>query len=277
MADYIIACKNRQVYYFLQKDANNMSDNPVAIITGGSRGVGAAAAKMLSDNGWNVMITCSSSINEAKTVAKNCSNEASEVYAFQADVSNNDDCLATINKALEKWNRIDALVNNAGTTKFVWDHSDLNSLDADDFQNIYSVNVIGPFQMVKASKKYLLKSKNPCVVNVSSIGGTKGIGSSLAYASSKGALNTMTLSMARNLGPIRVNAVCPGFIEGEWLRKGMGSEMFEAVKLRVKTTTPLKKTCTPESVAEVIISLIEKSELVTGQLVTVDGGASLNL
>ena len=166
-----------------------MSDNPVAIITGGSRGVGAAAAKMLSDNGWNVMITCSSSINEAKTVAKNCSNEASEVYAFQADVSNNDDCLATINKALEKWNRIDALVNNAGTTKFVWDHSDLNSLDADDFQNIYSVNVIGPFQMVKASKKYLLKSKNPCVVNVSSIGGTKGIGSSLAYASSKGALN----------------------------------------------------------------------------------------
>ena len=119
MADYIIACKNRQVYYFLQKDANNMSDNPVAIITGGSRGVGAAAAKMLSDNGWNVMITCSSSINEAKTVAKNCSNEASEVYAFQADVSNNDDCIATINKAIEKWNRIDALVNNAGTTKFV--------------------------------------------------------------------------------------------------------------------------------------------------------------
>ena len=131
--------------------------------------------------------------------------------------------------------------------------------------------------MVKASKAYLLKSKNPCVVNVSSIGGTKGIGSSLAYASSKGALNTMTLSMARNLGPIRVNAVCPGFIEGEWLRNGMGNEMFEAVKLRVKTTARLKKTCTPESVAEVIISLIEKSELVTGQLVTVDGGASLNL
>ena len=172
------------------------------------------------------MITCSSSINEAKTVAKNCSNEASEVYAFQADVSNNDDCLATINKALEKWNRIDALVNNAGTTKFVWDHSDLNSLDADDFQNIYSVNVIGPFQMVKASKKYLLKSKNPCVVNVSSIGGTRGIGSSLAYASSKGALNTMTLSMARNLGPIRVNAVCPGFNEGEWLRNGMGLSLI---------------------------------------------------
>ena len=254
-----------------------MSDNPVAIVTGGSRGVGAATAKMLSKNGWNVIITCSSSIEEAEKVAKECSNETAQVIALQADVSNDLDCKATINQAIEKWNRIDALINNAGTTKFVWDHSDLNSLDAEDFQHIYAVNVVGPFQMVKASKDHLLKSTNPCVVNVSSIGGIKGIGSSLAYASSKGALNSMTLSMARNLGPIRVNAVCPGFIEGEWLKKGMGHEMYEAVKLRVQTTTPLKKTCTPESVAEVIVNLIETSELMTGQLVTVDGGASLNL
>ena len=254
-----------------------MSDNPVAIVTGGSRGVGAATAKMLSKNGWNVIITCSSSIEEAEKVAKECSNETAQVIALQADVSNDLDCKATINQAIEKWNRIDALINNAGTTKFVWDHSDLNSLDAADFQHIYAVNVVGPFQMVKASKEHLLKSANPCVVNVSSIGGIKGIGSSLAYASSKGALNSMTLSMARNLGPIRVNAVCPGFIEGEWLKKGMGPEMYEAVKLRVQTTTPLKKTCTPESVAEVIVNLIETSELMTGQLVTVDGGASLNL
>jgi 3-oxoacyl-[acyl-carrier protein] reductase len=254
-----------------------MSDNPVAIITGGSRGVGAASAKILSENGWNVIITCSSSIKEAEIVAKNCSNQTTEVIAIQADVANDLDCIATINKAIKKWNRIDALINNAGTTKFVWDHSDLDKLDANDFQHIYGVNVVGPFQMVKAAKEHLLKSENPCVVNVSSIGGIKGIGSSLAYASSKGALNTMTLSMARNLGPIRVNAVCPGFIEGEWLKKGMGLEMYEAVKLRVQTTTPLKKTCTPESVAEVIVNLVEKSELMTGQLVTVDGGASLIL
>ena len=254
-----------------------MSDNPVAIITGGSRGVGAASAKILSENGWNVIITCSSSIKEAEIVAKNCSNQTTEVIAIQSDVANDQDCIATINKAIKKWNRIDALINNAGTTKFVWDHSDLDKLDANDFQHIYGVNVVGPFQMVKAAKEHLLKSENPCVVNVSSIGGIKGIGSSLAYASSKGALNTMTLSMARNLGPIRVNAVCPGFIEGEWLKKGMGLEMYEAVKLRVQTTTPLKKTCTPESVAEVIVNLVEKSELMTGQLVTVDGGASLNL
>ena len=254
-----------------------MSDNPVAIVTGGSRGVGAATAKMLSENAWNVIITCSSSIEEAETVAKNCSNETAEVIALQADVANEVDCIATINKAIKKWNRIDALVNNAGTTKFAWDHSDLNSLDAKDFQNIYAVNVVGPFQMVKAAKEHLLKSSNPCVVNISSIAGIKGIGSSVAYASSKGALNTMTLSMARNLGPIRVNAVCPGFIEGEWLKKGMGTEMYEGTKEHIQNTAPLRKTCSPESIAEVIVNLIEKSELMTGQLVTVDGGVSLNL
>ena len=254
-----------------------MSDNPVAIVTGGSRGVGAATAKMLSENGWNVVITCSSSIKDADQVAKNCTHEKAEVIALKADVSKDIECIATINKAIEKWGRIDALVNNAGTTKFSWDHSDLGSLTAKDFQDIYGVNVIGPFQMIKAAKEHLLKSENPCIVNISSIAGIKGIGSSIAYASSKGALNTMTLSMARNLGPIRVNAVCPGFIEGEWLKKGMGIEMYEGTKEHIQNTAPLGKTCSPESIAEIIINLIEKSELITGQLITVDGGVSLNL
>ena len=254
-----------------------MTDHPVAIVTGGSRGVGAATAKMLFENGWNVLITCSSSIEDAKQLAKDCANKNQEVFAFQADVSNDDECMATIDKAIEKWGRIDALINNAGTTKFVWDHSDLDSLDAEDFHYIYGVNVIGPFQMVKAAKEHLLKSTNPCVVNVSSIAGIRGIGSSIAYASSKGALNSMTLSMARNLGPIRVNAVCPGFIEGEWLKRGMGIEMYEGTKKHIQNTAPLGKTCSPESIAEVIMNLIEKSELITGQLSTVDGGVSLNL
>lgn len=254
-----------------------MTDHPVAIVTGGSRGVGAATAKMLFENGWNVLITCSTSIEDAKQLAKDCANKNQEVFAFQADVSNDDECMATIDKAIEKWDRIDALINNAGTTKFVWDHSDLDSLDAEDFHYIYGVNVIGPFQMVKAAKEHLLKSTNPCVVNVSSIAGIRGIGSSVAYASSKGALNSMTLSMARNLGPIRVNAVCPGFIEGEWLKRGMGIEMYEGTKKHIQNTAPLRKTCSPESIAEVIMNLIEKSELITGQLITVDGGVSLNL
>ena len=161
-----------------------MLKNPVAIVTGGSRGVGAATAKILSANGWNVLITCSSSI--------------------EADVANDGDCIRTVEEAINKWGRVDALVNNAGTTKFVWDHGNLGGIDAVDFQNIYSVNVIGPFQMVRASKTHLLNSDNPSVINISSIGGIKGIGSSIAYAAS---LNSMTLSMTRNLRPIRVNAV----------------------------------------------------------------------
>ena len=254
-----------------------ISKNAVAIVTGGSRGVGAATAKLLSSNGWNVVITCSSSIDDANAIAEACSNNISEVLALKSDVASEADCTLAVQTAFEKWGRLDALINNAGTTKFAWDHSDFSSLDAEDFHHIYSVNVIGPFQMAKAAKELLLKSTNPSIVNISSIAGIKGIGSSLAYASSKGALNTMTLSMARNLGPIRVNAVCPGFIEGEWLKKGMGDKVYEATKKHIESTAPLKKTCSPESIAEVIFNLIDKSELVTGQLITVDGGVSLNL
>jgi 3-oxoacyl-[acyl-carrier protein] reductase len=273
--DYIIACKNRKYLFICW--SKKMSKNPVAIVTGGSRGVGAATAKILSSNGWNVVITCSSSIKEAKIVATECSTENTEVLALLADVSNNDDCVLTINTAIKKWGRLDALVNNAGTTRFAWDHSNLEGVNAEDFQAIYSVNVIGPFQMVKAAKEHLLKSDRPSVVNVSSIAGIKGVGSSIAYAASKGALNTMTLSMARNLGPIRVNAVCPGFIQGEWLKKGLGDNLYESAKKHIENTAPLGKTASPESIAEVIYNLIDKSELVTGQFIIADGGASLNL
>ena len=275
MEDYIIACKNRKYLFICW--SFQMLKNPVAIVTGGSRGVGAATAKILSSNGWNVLITCSSSIEAAEIVAAECTSKTAEVIAIKADVANDGDCILTVAEAINKWGRVDALVNNAGTTKFVWDHGNLGGIDAEDFQNIYSVNVIGPFQMVRASKTHLLNSDNPSVINISSIAGIKGIGSSIAYAASKGALNSMTLSMARNLGPIRVNAVCPGFIEGEWLKKGMGEERFEATKQHIKNTSPLGKTCSPESIAEIIYNLIVASELVTGQLITVDGGVSLNL
>ena len=204
----------------------NISEKPVAIVTGGSRGVGAATAKLLASKGWNVTITCTSSIEDANVVVQECEGLGVEALAISADVGDNEACVKTANETIAKWGRIDALVNNAGTTKFVFNHGDLDGLDAEDFLHIYKVNVVGPFQMVRACKESLLTSENPSVVNISSIAGIKGIGSCLAYASSKGALNTMTKSMARNLGPIRVNAICPGFIQGEWLRKGMGDDMY---------------------------------------------------
>ena len=253
----------------------NATSNKVAIITGGSRGVGAATAKLLASKGWNVTVTCTSSILDANKLVHECEGLGVEALAITADVSENDDCVETVHQTIEKWGRIDALVNNAGTTKFVFNHADLDSLEADDFLHIYKVNVVGPFQMVKACKEMLMKSENPSVVNISSIAGIKGIGSSLAYASSKGALNTMTKSMARNLGPIRVNAICPGFIQGDWLRKGMGDDLYNAAKENLTSTTPLKLTVTPEQVAEGIYNFIEISKVITGETMLMDGGHHL--
>lgn len=254
---------------------SEVSSNKVAIITGGSRGVGAATAKLLASKGWNVTITCTSSMDDANSVVKECEELGVEALALTADVSEDNSCIQTAQETIKKWGRIDALVNNAGTTKFVFNHADLDGLDAEDFLHIYKVNVVGPFQMVRACKEMLLKSDNPSVVNISSIAGIKGLGSSLAYASSKGALNTMTKSMARNLGPIRVNAICPGFIQGDWLRNGMGDDLYNAALENLTNNTPLKLTVTPEQVAEGIYSFIGINKVVTGETMLMDGGHHL--
>ena len=252
-----------------------VSSNKVAIITGGSRGVGAATARLLASKGWNITITCTSSMDDAENVVKECEKLGVEAIAITADVSEDNSCVQTAQKTIEKWGRIDALVNNAGTTKFVFNHADLDGLNAEDFLHIYKVNVVGPFQMVRACKEMLLNSENPSVVNISSIAGIKGLGSSLAYASSKGALNTMTKSMARNLGPIRVNAICPGFIQGDWLRNGMGDDLYNAALENLTNNTPLKLTVTPEQVAEGIYSFIDINTVVTGETMLMDGGHHL--
>lgn len=252
-----------------------VSSNKVAIITGGSRGVGAATAKLLASKGWNITITCTSSMEDANIVVKECEELGVEAIALTADVSEDNSCVKTAQETINKWGRIDALVNNAGTTKFVFNHADLDGLDAEDFLHIYKVNVVGPFQMVRACKEMLLNSENPSVVNISSIAGIKGLGSSLAYASSKGALNTMTKSMARNLGPIRVNAICPGFIQGDWLRNGMGDDLYNAALENLTNNTPLKLTVTPEQVAEGIYSFIGINKVVTGETMLMDGGHHL--
>ena len=254
---------------------SKVSSNKVAIITGGSRGVGAATAKLLASKGWNVTITCTSSMDDANSVVKECEKLGVEAIALTADVSEDNSCIQTAQETINKWGRIDALVNNAGTTKFVFNHADLDGLDAEDFLHIYKVNVVGPFQMVRACKEMLLKSDNPSVVNISSIAGIKGLGSSLAYASSKGALNTMTKSMARNLGPIRVNAICPGFIQGDWLRNGMGDDLYNAALENLTNNTPLKLTVTPEQVAEGIYSFIGINKVVTGETMLMNGGHHL--
>jgi 3-oxoacyl-[acyl-carrier protein] reductase len=247
----------------------------VTIITGSATGVGAAAAKMLAQRGSNVVINYTKSEAEARETAAACEALGAEALLCRADVSKDDDCRRMAEAAMSKWGRIDALINNAGTTSFV-EHSNLEGLTADDFQRIYAVNVIGPFQMTRAVVPHMKAAGRGAIVNISSIAGVMGVGSSIAYTASKGALNTMTLSLARVLGPeIRVNTVCPGFIQGRWLRGGLGDETYEAVKAQQERTTPLRKAGTPEDMAQAAVWFIEGADLVTGEILIVDAGAHL--
>ena len=247
----------------------------VTIVTGSATGVGAAAAKMLAAKGCNVVINYTKSEAEARETQAECEKLGVETILCQADVSKDEDCRRMTNAAIEKWGRVDGLINNAGTTQFV-NHADLEGLSADDFLRIYGVNVVGPFQMTRAVAPQMKVQGRGAVVNVSSIAGVMGVGSSIAYTASKGALNTMTLSLARVLGPeIRVNTICPGFIQGRWLRGGLGDEVYEASKAAQERTTPLRHAGTPEDMAEAAVWFIEGASLVTGEILMVDAGAHL--
>jgi|SRR5690625_1832320 len=246
----------------------------VAIVTGSSSGVGAATARALAAKGWCVTINYARSAAAAEQVASECQALGGETLVVQADVAEDSDCRRLVQETLDRWGRLDALVNNAGTTKFC-DHADLDGLDRQDFLDIYAVNTVGPFQMTRAAEKALRASKG-AIVNVSSIAGLAGVGSSVAYAASKGALITMGKSLARVLGPeIRINTVCPGFIQGEWLREGMGSEVYDARKSALERISPLRLTATAEQIAEGILFFIDGPSITTGETLLLDGGANL--
>jgi 3-oxoacyl-[acyl-carrier protein] reductase len=239
----------------------------VAIVTGASSGIGAASAAELSKRGWSVVVNYSKSAAQANRVVAQCK----DAIAVQADVAEDAECRKLAQAALDKWGRIDALVNNAGTTKFV-KHADLDGLQADDFLRIYRLNVVGPFQMVRACAS-ALKANRGAVVNVSSVASLLGTGSSVAYAASKSALNAMTYSLARSLGPeVRVNAVCPGYVDTPWQHNAFGIDKAKQAAERYSSMVPLKDFARPEDVAEVICWLIEGARQVTGDVVFVDGG-----
>ena len=242
-------------------------DKKVAIITGSASGIGAATAVELSRRGWSVLVNYSKSREKAEQVVKNCPG----AIAVQADVGEDADCRKLAQAALDKWGRVDALVNNAGTTKFV-KHADLDGLSADDFLRIYRLNVVGPFQMARACAP-ALKANKGAVVNVSSVASLLGTGSSIAYAASKAALNSMTYSLARVLGPeVRVNAVCPGYVDTPWQHNALGMDKANQAAAHYSAMVPLKDYARPEDIAETIVWLIEGARQVTGETIFVDGG-----
>jgi len=250
--------------------------NAVCIVTGSASGIGAATAVMLAARGARVVVNYSKSEDAARATQAACIAACAETLLVKADVAQDADCRRLAQAAVDKWGRVDALVNNAGATKFA-NHSDLEALSAEDFQRIYAVNVIGTYQMVRACAPAMKKAGRGAVVNVSSIAGKNGMGSSMAYAASKGALNTLTMSLARVLGPeIRVNAVCPGMVDSKWLREGYGAR-YAAIEARYRSGTALGRPGTPEEVAAVIVWLIEGADLITGDTIMVDSGMHMGL
>jgi 3-oxoacyl-[acyl-carrier protein] reductase len=248
------------------------SETPVAIVTGGATGVGAATAIVLAGRGYRVAINYSRSKKEADETVAQCVRAGSDAIAVQGDVGDDAACRATVDATVSRFGRVDVLVNSAGTTQFV-PLSDLDGQNAEDFQKVYAVNVIGVYQMARAAATHLRASGAGAIVNVSSVGSLNGNGSSYSYVTSKAALNTLTLALARNLGPeIRVNAVLPGLIQTRWLKNGLGEEAYQRVRDGWADAAALQKTCTAEDVAHMIVWLATDAPLVTGQLLTVDGG-----
>ena len=247
----------------------------VAIVTGSATGVGAATAVMLAQKGCNVVINYTRSKEEAMATAQLVEQHNVESLVFQADVSNDDDCQSMVEAAINKWGKIDYLVNNAGKTKFN-PFENLEGLSSKDFLDIYSVNVVGPYQMIKAVVPYMKKQGGGAIVNDSSLAGINGVGSSIAYVTSKAALNVMTKSLAHVLGPeIRINTVAPGPIKTRWLKEGMSDEAYSALIEQAEKELPLRQVATPEDVAETLVWFLEGAKLITGEVLIVDSGAHL--
>jgi 3-oxoacyl-[acyl-carrier protein] reductase len=249
-------------------------EGKAAIITGSSRGVGRSTALRLAKLGCSVLINYSASTDAAEEVAAEAEALGAKAIAFKANVSKNEECVAMVSEAIKAFGRLDILVNNAGTTRFI-PHADLDAVDDDAWNEILSVNLKGPFLCTRAAREALVASGDGEVVMTSSVAGLAGTGSSIPYCASKAALNNMTVTLARVMAPnVRVNAIAPGFIDGEWLAQGLGPA-YEPIRKAYMEKAPLGRVATPDIVGHAIVSLITGPDLTTGHVIPVEGGALL--
>jgi 3-oxoacyl-[acyl-carrier protein] reductase len=243
----------------------------VALVTGSATGIGRACALRFAEDSFDVVVNYSRSEAEARETVKLV--EACHVRGIlaQCDVGSDAAVRNMLQMVEREFGRLDVLVNNAGTTWFI-DHKNLDEMTEEKWDRILQVNVKGPFFCIRAAVPLMRRSGGGAVVNVSSVAGLGGDGSSIAYAASKGALNTMTKSLARALGPeIRVNAVCPGPVDTRWLRAVMSAEELE------KRTShfPMQRAALPEDIADAVFYLATGTSLTTGQCLVVDGGRTM--
>ena len=249
-----------------------MGERKKALVTGAASGIGRSAVIALARAGYDVGINYSSSDAAAAKTAAEAGKLGAKTLLLKCDVSDEAGVRAMLKKVAARFGRLDALVNNAGTTAS-WKPKDLDSLSLDDWDRVFAVNVRGLFQVTRAAVPLLKKSKG-CIVNTASIAGLRPGPQPLPYAASKAAVINLTRTLAWNLGPeIRVNAVAPGWMEGDWMKRMLQDKYDDLMGKRARAT-PLKRVVTADDVAETMLSLIEGNRMVSGEIIVIDGGFS---
>ena len=245
----------------------------VALVTGSASGIGSAVAIKLSSEGFNTIVNYSQSADSASNTAEKCNAAGSDTLLVQCDVSNETSVISMLSDIEKKYGRLDVVVNNAGTSISTL-AKDFDKVSEEEFDRVLAVNVKGMFLVAKHSKGLLSKGIDPCIINTASIVGLRPGPQPLPYSASKAAVISMTQSLSFALGPkVRVNAVAPGWMEGEWMERMLGGN-YEKLMERRSKMTPLKRCATSEDVAEVVYALIEHMHFVTGETVIIDGGVA---
>jgi 3-oxoacyl-[acyl-carrier protein] reductase len=241
-----------------------------ALVTGASSGIGRAAALALAEAGFDVTINYSGNAAGAEATAERAQALGATTLIVKCDVSDDTGVRAMLAQHEATFGRLDALVNNAGTTTNVAP-KDFDAMTAEEWDRVFAVNVRGVFQVTRASAP-MLRAVNGSVVNTASIVGLRPGPQPLPYAASKASVVSLTKLLALNLGPdIRVNAVAPGWMEGEWMERMLGERYDDLMGRRAKMT-PLRRVVTADDVAETILSLLLGNKMVTGEVVVIDGG-----
>jgi 3-oxoacyl-[acyl-carrier protein] reductase len=245
---------------------------PVGLITGAATGIGRAAAVALAAAGFDVAINYSRSEQAASETAALAQANGAKTLLFKCDVSDDPSVRKMLAAVGQEFGRLDALVNNAGTTSNV-KPGDFEAMTAEEWDRVFAVNVRGMFQVTRAATP-LLKTARGSVVNTASIVGLRPGPQPLPYAASKAAVVSLTKLLALNLAPdVRVNAVAPGWMEGDWMQRMLG-DRYEDLMARRAKATPLRRCATAEDVAEVIVNLITSNHFVNGEIIVIDGGFS---
>jgi 3-oxoacyl-[acyl-carrier protein] reductase len=252
-----------------------MTQRKKALVTGGATGIGRSAVLALARAGYDVAINYASSAQAAQQVAAEAEALGAKTLLLQCDVSDEGAVRAMLKQVEEAFGHLDGLINNAGTTA-KWKVKDLESLDMAEWDRTFAVNVRGNFQVTRAAVPLLKKSRaqggEPAIVFTASIVGLRPGPQPLPYSASKAAIVSMTKMLAWNLGPdIRVNAVAPGWMEGEWMERMLGDKYDTLMGARAKAT-PLKRCVTADDVAETMLNLLTANRFVTGEIVVIDGG-----